>query len=386
MRFITGPRQSGKTTLAKQKLKREGSEKLYYLWDLRNVRKRYKDKELFFTQDLPPSARKKHWVCFDEIHKITKWKNILKGVFDETEEHYRFIVTGSSKLDIARKAGDSLSGRYFSFRLPPLTLREISREPMLPNSDADALKHIIDSMDKKPANQDILETFIAFGGFPEPYLKQSKAFLNKWAEDYLDRVIREDIGSLTKIMDRDRIYDIYRILPEMIGSHISENSLASLTESNPHSVKNYLRRLEDFYLCFRVPPYSKNIKRALIKSAKWYLYDWTRIKDEGKRFENYVAVELLSMINLMEEESGIPHRIFYIKDKEKKETDFLILRENSPWMLIEAKLKEKEIDRHHFDHSRSLGDIPLVQICKTGGIAMQVRKNAFSVSAARFFG
>ena len=118
MRFITGPRQVGKTTLARQKLHDEKSEALYYLWDLRSVRQRYKEHELFFTEDALDPARKL-WICFDEIHKMPKWKNILKAAFDETSDQYQFIVTGSAKLDIVRRAGDSLAGRYFTFHLLP---------------------------------------------------------------------------------------------------------------------------------------------------------------------------------------------------------------------------------------------------------------------------
>ena len=124
MRFITGPRQVGKTTLARQKLNDEKSEPLYYLWDLRSVRQRYKEHELFFTEDALDPARKL-WICFDEIHKMPKWKNILKAAFDETSDRYQFIVTGSAKLDIVRGAGDSLAGRYFTFHLLPLTLDEV---------------------------------------------------------------------------------------------------------------------------------------------------------------------------------------------------------------------------------------------------------------------
>ena len=98
MRFITGPRQSGKTTLAKLKLKEEHSEKLYYLWDLRSVRNRYKDNELFFTADQISTGNEHPWVCFDEIHKMPRWKNILKGIYDTSSGQYNFIITGSAPM------------------------------------------------------------------------------------------------------------------------------------------------------------------------------------------------------------------------------------------------------------------------------------------------
>ena len=150
MRFIAGPRQSGKTTLAKMKLKQEGTQDLYYLWDLRSVRERYKAQELFFTQDVPPMKGKKAWVCFDEILKIKGWKNLLKGIFDETQDHYQFVVTGSTKLNILKKAGDSLSGRYFTFHLFPLMLKEAVGQANIEISECkDALDFILDRMNSQ---------------------------------------------------------------------------------------------------------------------------------------------------------------------------------------------------------------------------------------------
>jgi predicted AAA+ superfamily ATPase len=388
MRFITGPRQSGKTTLSKMKLKREHTEKLYYLWDLRAVRQRYKKHELFFTEDMVPAKHKKHWVCFDEIHKMPKWKNILKGIFDETEQYYQFIVTGSAKLNMLKKVGDSLSGRYFTFHLFPLTLKEVVGNPEIEVKESkSAIGFILDRLNieiKKSAIQ-ALDDLLEYGGFPEPFIRRSKVFQNKWAQDYLDRVITEDIGALTRIVDRDRIYDLYRLLPEMVGSPISENSLASHLETSPPTIKNYLKRLEDFYLSFRISPYSRNIKRALLKASKWYLYDWTRIKDEAARFENFVAVELYSRVSFWTEISGKKYILYYIRDKNKRETDFLIVKENQPWLMIEVKLSDSSVGKHHILTSQILGNIPVVQICRQEKVASQEKKNVFRISASRFF-
>ncbi|MBW1677758.1 MAG: ATP-binding protein [Deltaproteobacteria bacterium] len=304
MRFITGPRQVGKTTLARQKLHEEKSEQLYYLWDLRNIRQRYKENELFFTADAMDPA-KKLWVCFDEIHKMPKWKNILKAAFDETSDRYQFIVTGSAKLNIVRRAGDSLAGRYFTFHLMPLTLDEVYRDRSVQVDVPEFAQEFIDlALDGAPAPQELLVQLLEYSGFPEPFLQQLRAFHNKWARDYLETVIREDIGALTRIVDREYIFDLYNLLPEMVGSPVSQSSLASHLQISPATVKNYLRRLEDFYLAFSVRPYSKNIKRSLLKAGKYYLYDWSRINNKGARFENYVACELNARLTLWGDVTG----------------------------------------------------------------------------------
>jgi predicted AAA+ superfamily ATPase len=385
MRFITGPRQSGKTTLSKMKLQQAGTENLYYLWDLRETRDRYKANELFFTQDKPPQKDEKAWVCFDEIHKISQWKNMLKGIFDGTEDFYQFIITGSAKLNLSKKAGDSLSGRYFVFHLLPLTLPEVANKPVIDiNSFAQADVLILNALNSEGTPADAVHNHLTFGGFPEPFLKQNTAFLKKWSQDYLDRVITEDIGSLTRIVDRDKLYDLYRLLPEFIGNPLSEHSLAAHLQTNAVTVKNYLKRLEDFFLAFHITPYSKNIKRSLLKAAKWYLFDWTRLEEPSRRFENYVAVSLLTKLSLWQDLTGDVYQLQYIRDKEKKETDFLITKNNNPWMLIEAKLSDASIASHHIIHSQSLKDVPFVQVCLQDGVTMQQKKNIFRISASKF--
>ena len=229
MRFITGPRQSGKTTLSMLKLKRENTGKLYYLWDLRSVRDRYKKNELFFTQDSPPS-KDKAWVCFDEVHKMPKWKNILKGTYDASHEHYNFIITGSAKFDVSKRIGDSLAGRYFTFHLFPLCLAELIDPGSFSSPPAQSAENFVKQrLDSGVKAGERLSTLLEYSGFPEPFVKQSKKFHAKWARDYIDTVIKEDIGSLTRIIDKEYLYDLYRVLPEMVGSPISESSLASST-------------------------------------------------------------------------------------------------------------------------------------------------------------
>lgn len=384
MRFIIGPRQSGKTTLAKFKLEREKSLRLYYLWDLRSVRNRYKSNQLFFTADSPP-ARKPQWVCFDEIHKIPKWKNALKAIFDSASDHYRFIISGSAKLGLFRKAGDSLSGRYFTFHLFPLALHEVARRPASLNlSPGTARDFIQRKLDSAVYREEELCALLEYSGFPEPFLKQSKVFLSKWSEDYTDTVIKEDIGSLTRIIDKEYLYDLYDLLPETTGNPISASALASHLELSHPTVKNYLRRLEEFYLAFKIHPYSKNIKRALLKAPKCYLYNWTRIKDPGKRFENYVAAELVTQIHLWGEASEDRYHLFYIRNKQKEETDFLLLKNKEPWLLLETKLSDGPIPGHQYATQAALGGVPLLQLCREKGVCQMERKNSFRISASRF--
>ena len=192
MRFITGPRQSGKTTVAQAQLAQRGTPNLYYLWDRRSVRERYRANELFFTED-SPLGKEPQWVCFDEIHKYPKWKNVLKAIFDSSQEHYRFIVTGSAKFDLFKKAGDSLSGRYFTFHLLPLTVAEAAGRPAMAPVPPSAEEFIRQLLDRPPAPSEVVSHLLTFSGFPEPFLHQSDLFYKKWSDDYMDTVIKDDI-------------------------------------------------------------------------------------------------------------------------------------------------------------------------------------------------
>ncbi len=384
MRFISGPRQVGKTTMARQQLKAAGNSKLYYLWDLRAIRQRFRDSELFFTADAP-LRNEPQWICYDEIHKFPRWKNVLKATFDQVSEQYRFIVTGSAKLATVSRGGDSLAGRYFSFFLHPLTLAEAD-DSFAPVSVPDSgMAFVRSAMDSGEARAEAMENLLLFGGFPEPFLKASRSFYAKWSRDYADAVIREDIGALTRIIDREYIRHAYDLIPGLIGSPVSESSLASHIQVSPKTAKSYLRRLEDFCLVFSISPYSRNVKRSLLKARKYYMFDHSQVSDAGARFENFVANELYARTTLWSDLSGDLFTLTYIRDKEKRETDFLIVRNRQPWLLVEAKLNDGAIEAHHYRTQHALGDIPLVQVCCSPGHCMLQTKSSFRISASRIF-
>jgi predicted AAA+ superfamily ATPase len=385
MRLITGPRQVGKSTLAKHQLSKTHSGSLYYLWDSREVRKRHKENELFFTAEAL-TVKTDPWVCFDEIHKMPGWKNILKAIYDQTADRFHFIVTGSAKLSTVRRSGDSLAGRYSAFHLFPLTLAEVTNAARDAEAPSNAHAFLQRRTDSAAVSQESLDHLLRYGGFPEPFVRAARAFHTKWARDYADAVIREDIGLLTRIVDREHLVDLYELLPGTIGSPASVASLSGHLQVSPVSVKNYLQRMQDFYLIFPVRPYTKNIKRSLLKAAKYYLYDWTRIEDAGARFENYVACELSTRLHWWSDASGERFDLRYVRTKEKKETDFLIVRNNKPFLLVEAKLTDTSIERHHLQTMAALGGTPFVQVCHSSGILSLEKRDAYRMSATRLFG
>ncbi len=385
MRFITGPRQAGKTTEAKEFLKKQNCLDLYYNWDQKKVKDRYRQDSHFFVQDLlkVTPTDEKRWLCLDEIHKYPKWKNILKDFFDSYGEENGFIVTGSARLDMLRKSGDSLAGRYFTFRLNPVTLSELSgqdwREP-----PPEALNWIEERLNHQ-YKEEALAQLLAFSGFPEPLLAASSRFHRKWQDDYVERLVQEDLRDLTRVQELGNIVTLMQLLPSKVSAPLSINSLAENMHLNFSTVATYLKTLELGLLIFRIPPYSKKISRSITKEQKAYFFDWTRLDDPAARFENYAAVEIKTLTELWTDAGLDRFAVHFIRDRDGKETDFLILRGNRPWLLVEAKLSRTVIDYHHKKNSGALGNIPFVQIVKEEGIVEKREGHFYQISASRFF-
>jgi len=389
MRFIAGPRQTGKTTIAKLFLQSQAASaaSLYYNWDNRKIRDAYIENNHFFAADIynvPPDKDGKRWLCMDEIHKYPGWKNILKDFFDSYGEEVKFIITGSARLDMMRQSGDSLSGRYFNFRLNPVSLLEFSGADFAA-PPADASDMIRDKLDSPCYLQDELLALLEFSGFPEPLGTGTKRFQRRWKSAYLDTLVREDLRELTELKNIEKTAQLMQLLPPRIASPLSINALAEDLHVSYATAANYLFALELGYLIFRISPYHEKIARSLKKGKKAYFYDWTRAGNPASRFENYIAVELKSRINLWEDAGYGIFELNYIRNRDGRETDFLIVRDQSPWLLVEVKLKRSAIDYHHKKNRKTLGNIPFVQIVLENNIAELDKDGMCQMSASRFF-
>ena len=386
MRFLAGPRRSGKTFIAKNFLNAVHCENLYYNWDIKNVRQRYIKDQDFYLNDIN-KGKKDIWICFDEIHKVKKWKNILKEHFDKNEDkNIKTIVTGSARLDLFRKAGDSLAGRYFLFHLYPLIISEVSKRKSVVNDLNLTVEDFIKNRIEQNSSKDEFEALFKFSGFPEPLINEKETFHNKWKDDYIEKLIYEDLREISQIKDLDKITELILALPNKVGNLLSVNSLREDLEISFETVKNYLKALELVYALFFIKPYTKKISRTIKKENKVYFFDWTRIDNHGVRFENYVACELKTLTALWSDAGYGKADVFFVRTKDGKETDFLIIKEGKPWILFEIKLSSQEVENHHFNLAKHLGEIPVVQIVKETKVLQKIRdRNGYIVSADRFF-
>jgi hypothetical protein len=361
MIFLAGPRQSGKTTLTKI-IAESFSNSLYWNWDITNNRSQLLQDPGFFSH-LVRKDNSVPLIIFDELHKYKDWKNYLKGVYDEFSDEFKFIISGSGRLDIYQKGGDSLAGRYYLFHLFPFTIAELGgMNRPFEEFMSDPLQL---TMKKSETLKIIWQQLSTLSGFPEPYLSGRETTYRRWTNTYTRQLVREDIRDLTDIKSVQDIETIYTLLPSKIGSPLSVTSLAENLKVSYNTVRSWLDILERFYLTFSIPTWTGKVARAIQKERKCYLYDYPRIKDNAARFENMVACELWRAVTLWNDMGFGVFSLHFIKDKEKREVDFLIANGGEPFLLIEAKLSDTQPAKPLLAFQKRL-DVPAVQLIEAG--------------------
>jgi predicted AAA+ superfamily ATPase len=349
MAFLVGPRQVGKTTIAKQ-LQKDFSESIYLNWDVISDREKILSGQTFIQDIFSLSILRdeKPLVIFDEIHKYKHWKNYLKGFFDLYKDHYHILVTGSARLDIYQAGGDSLMGRYFQYSVHPLTLRELLDS----NMHAAHAKDLFAMPSADESN--LLQRLFYYGGFPDPFLKSDSAFSNLWQATRLKQLFFEDILTVAQIHDVHLMEVLAEVLKEQSGQLLNRSSLAKKIKVTAQTISRWLETLERFYYCFAVPPWHKNVTRSLIKEPKLFLWDWSVIKNEGGRFENMLAVSLLKFCKFWSEQGKHNFDLYYLRDIDKKEVDFLITKDRTPYLMVEVKLSDLSLSKHLWHFQRQL--------------------------------
>lgn len=359
MVFISGPRQAGKTTLAQKIIGKDFTNSCYFNYDyLENKARLIQDPTFFQQMDVKDNTTP--LVIFDEIHKYKDWKNYLKGIFDQFQNKYKFLVSGSGRLDIYQKGGDSLVGRYFLLHLWPFTLGELGNNLLSPEK---FLKNPLQLPDfsKSEKYQQIWNDLSTYSGFPEPFLTKDLLFYRRWINAYQKQLIYEDIRDLVQVRQIESMASLYFLLPSKVGSPLSLNQLAQNLKVSFQTIASWLQVFEKFFLCFSLTPWSKKISRAIVKERKIYLTNFAQIKDEGSRLENMVALELYRAISMWSELGYGSFSLHFIKNKEKEEVDFLIAKDNEPVLLVEIKSKNKAISRS-LQKFQALLNIPAIQL------------------------
>jgi len=341
MAFLSGPRQCGKTTIAKALLNHESN---YFNWDDSTFKKKWSlDPNQIIDTVL---IQKKPVIALDEIHKNTKWKNQVKGIYDRYGEILKIIVTGSAQLNTYRKGSDSLLGRFFHFHIMPFSFGELTRSK--PLTFEQLIKKIYSpkwELTQTPNTKSIINRLFTLSGFPDPYLKNKSNYHLAWQKNRVELLIRQDLREISHTLNIGQIEILAHFLPDKIGSTLSIKSLSEDLDASYTTVNRWLNELQKVYYHFEIKPYSKNVTRSLKKEKKIYLYDWTQVEQSGPRFENMVAVHLLKLINFYNDIGQSQLALWYLRDKEKNELDFLVTNRNIPLFSVEVKLSNMDLDQ-----------------------------------------
>jgi len=330
MVFLSGPRQVGKTTLA------TGVATKYLSWDDPVVKRAVMagPSAVAGLCGLDVLSKEAPVVVFDEIHKYGKWKQFLKGFFDLYEKRVRVIATGSARMDVYKKGGDSMMGRYFPYRMHPFSVAELI-DPAPPGEELiRAPRPLAD------AEWDALWTF---GGFPEPFVNRDARFSRRWNTLRFEQLMRDDVRTLTRVVELDQLAALAEILSHRSGEQLVYKSLGAEIGVDEKTAKKWIKTLRQLYFGFEVRPWFRNVENAIRKTPKWFLRDWARLEDPGKRAETLVACHLLKAVECWTDLGYGDFSLGYLRNTSKEEVDFIVTRENRPWFLVEVKKSDAKL-------------------------------------------
>lgn len=330
MVFVSGPRQVGKTTMC------EAVASTYLSWDDEDVRRAIQSGQRVVADKyaLNVAAESEKILVYDEIHKYSKWKQFLKGFYDLYGKDLRIVATGSAKMDVYKKGGDSMMGRYFPYRMHPLSVAELL-DVSIPD------ERIVRSPKMLP--DDEWTALVRFGGFPDPFVNRDIRFSRRWNSLRFEQLLKTDMRDLTRISELDQLSALAEILSNRSGEQLVYKSIGCDLGVDEKTAKKWVKTLKYLYLGFEVRPWFRNIENSIRKMPKWYLRDWANIQDEGKRAETFIACHLLKAVEGWTDLGYGEFSIGYLRDKSRREVDFVVTRDGIPWFLVEVKKSDTSL-------------------------------------------
>lgn len=330
MVFVSGPRQVGKTTMC------EAVASTYLSWDDEDVRRAIQSGQRVVADKyaLNVAAESEKILVYDEIHKYSKWKQFLKGFYDLYGKDLRIIATGSAKMDVYKKGGDSMMGRYFPYRMHPLSVAELL-DVSIPD------ERMVRSPKMLP--DDEWTALVRFGGFPDPFVNRDIRFSRRWNSLRFEQLLKTDMRDLTRISELDQLSALAEILSNRSGEQLVYKSIGCDLGVDEKTAKKWVKTLKYLYLGFEVRPWFRNIENSIRKMPKWYLRDWANIQDEGKRAETFIACHLLKAVEGWTDLGYGEFSIGYLRDKSRREVDFVVTRDGIPWFLVEVKKSDTSL-------------------------------------------
>jgi predicted AAA+ superfamily ATPase len=329
MALVSGPRQVGKTTACRS------ISDAYLNWDNIDDRRRLLRGPAALAEALQLDQLRTRVpiAVLDELHKYTKWKALLKGFFDTYGGRVRLIVTGSSRIDIFRRGSDSLMGRYLLYRMHPFSVGE-------------SLRTAVPTKELQPPAEIATSDWDALwehGGFPEPFFRRDSRFTRRWRSLRQEQLSHEDLREVAHVTDLGTMETLMQLLSERSAQQLVYSSLAREIQVSVDTVKRWIDLLARLHYGFMVRPWFANVAKALRKEPKWFQRDWSGLADDGARAETFIACHLLKAVEGWTDLGFADFELRYLRDKQKREVDFLVVRDRKPWFLIEVKLSETSL-------------------------------------------
>ena len=329
MAFVSGPREVGKTTTCRLM----GTH--YLNWDSIDDRRlilRGANAVAVHVQSELLRERPS-LVVLDELNKHRNCTDFLKGLFDVFGPRVRVIVAGRSRLDSVRRGRDSLMGRYVSFRMHPWSVGECVRI-----ATGESALHA-----PAPIEAADWRALLEHGGFPEPFLERDLRFTRRWRERRHEQLIRADLRDLAQLQGLGSIEMLALILAEHSGRPLIYSALSREIGVAVDTARRWVDLLVRLHYGFLVRPWFRNVARSLRKEPKWFLRDWSGIEDAGTRAQTLVACHLLKAVEGWTDMGLGQFELRYLRDKLKREVDFLVIRDHKPWFLVDVRNDDQAI-------------------------------------------
>jgi len=329
MAFVCGPRQVGKTTACR------GLASCYLSWDKADHRQTIQQGASAVTHSagLEHPSTPAPALAFDELQKNPRWKSFLKGLFDTHVDKVRVLVTGSSLCDESGRAGNGLSGRYLLYRMHPFSVRECADTAIYDEAIGPP----------RPIAEDDWQALLQHGGFPEPFLKRNEEFSRRWRLRRRERQVNKDLRAVAQGQERRELQGLARLLVERSAEPLSYPALGDEIGASSDSLRRSVDLLERLHLGFLVRPCSLDAKKAPRKEPKWFLRDWSSLDAPEARAKTFVACHLLKAVEGWTDLGFGQFELGYLRDRAKREVDFVVLRDQKPWLLVDVKAQETKL-------------------------------------------
>ncbi|MEA3183486.1 MAG: uncharacterized protein QOI59_7009 [Gammaproteobacteria bacterium] len=315
--FVSGPRQVGKTTSCRALSPRyldwdDAADRLIILKGPQAVAKHL---------NLERSREREVTVVIDNLHGHRNWKGFLRKFNARYGTRVRLVVT---MLAAAYGTKRNLPSNTSLLRMNPWTVGECART--VPT----------DSPVKTPTSisDEDWAALLEHGGYPEPFRKRDPKFTQRWHARRQSQLIEHDLPRLASVRDPAIVQMLALLLSQCSATPLNYSDLSRELSVTVDTVKRWLDLLVDLQHGFCVRPWFTGVPKALRKEPRWFLRDWSAVRDPMARTRTLIACHLLKAVQGWVDLGFGQFELRYVRDKLKREVDFLVLRDRRPWFLV----------------------------------------------------